>query len=807
MNRYVCIHAHFYQPPRENPWLEEVELQDSAYPYHDWNERITTECYAPNTAARILDGEHRIVNIVSNYSRISFNFGPTLLSWMEKYRPSVYKAIIEADKQSRKRFSGHGSAIAQVYNHIIMPLANSRDKRTQIVWGIRDFKSRFARDPEGMWLAETAVDMETLTLLAEAGIKFTILSPHQARRIRKIGDKRWVDVSGGRVDPKMPYLCVLPSGRKISIFFYDGPVSHDVAFGNLLDNGENFANRLIGVFADNDNPQLVHIATDGETYGHHHRYGDMALAYCLYHIESHNLANITVYGEYLEKFPPVYEVEIIENSSWSCVHGIERWRSNCGCNSGMHPGWTQEWRAPLRGAMDWLRDNLSQVYEERMSAYFKDLWGGRDDYIEVILNRTKETEDKFFARHQKRELSSEERVSVLKLLEMQRHTLLMYTSCGWFFDEISGIETVQVLQYVARAIQLAREVGGMDLEPAFMKILERAPSNVPLYKTGDVVYEKLVRPAVLDLLRVGAHYAVSSLFEDYKDEADIYCYRVRREEYERLDSGKQKIAWGCAHITSNITREEGTFSFAVLHLGDHNLMGGVRQYRTKEEFLAMQEEIKEPFIKGDVLDVVHIMDKHFGTHNYSIWHLFRDEQRKVLNQILRSTLEEIESSFRQIVEHHYPVMQVMHEMNIPLPKALATMIEFVFNVDLRKYIESEECDCAQLRKLIDQFKEWSFELDRPRLDFIATRRVTNLMRQWSSSPEDTQLLETLNFMFEILTSLPLDLRLWEAQNIYFSLGRRMYKDMEEKARKGDKKAKRWQEEFLRLGGYLRVKIV
>ena len=290
MNKFVCIHGHFYQPPRENPWLDEVEVQDSAFPYHDWNERVTAESYARNADARILDDSQRIVDIVNNYSKISFNFGPTLLSWMEKKDPEIYRSIVEADRLSQKNFSGHGSAIAQVYNHMIMPLANSRDKRTQVIWGIKDFEFRFKRKPEGMWLAETAVDLETLDIMAEQGIKFTVLAPHQAK---------------GRVDPHVPYRCHLPSGRKICIFFYDGPIALGVAFEGLLNNGEQFARRLTNDFSSSDpNAQLVHVATDGETYGHHHKFGDMALAYCLHYIEEHQLAQLTVYGEFLEKFPP-----------------------------------------------------------------------------------------------------------------------------------------------------------------------------------------------------------------------------------------------------------------------------------------------------------------------------------------------------------------------------------------------------------------------------------------------------------------------------------------------------------------------
>ncbi|MBI4697667.1 MAG: DUF3536 domain-containing protein, partial [Nitrospirae bacterium] len=376
MTRYICIHGHFYQPPRENPCLEEIELQESAYPYHDWNERITAECYAPNAASRILDSEDKIVDIINNYAKISFDFGPTLLSWMERKRPHVYHAILEADRLSMENFSGHGSAIAQAYNHMIMPLANRRDKYTQIIWGIKDFQHRFKRFPEGMWLPEAAVDIETLEVMVNLGIKFTVLAQRQAKRISKIGESsKWQDVSGEKIDPTTAYRCILPSGRNITIFFSDGPISKEVSFGGLLDNGEFFYKKLLSAFNDRRTwHQIVNLITDGETFGHHHRFGDMGLAFCLHLIETSKFAKLTNYGEYLENHPPSHIVEVYENSSWSCIHGIERWKDNCGCNSGGHPTWSQAWRKPLRNALDMLRDKLSYLYSNESSKYFKDPW-------------------------------------------------------------------------------------------------------------------------------------------------------------------------------------------------------------------------------------------------------------------------------------------------------------------------------------------------------------------------------------------------------------------------------------------------
>ncbi|MCU1348292.1 MAG: glycoside hydrolase family 57, partial [Acidobacteria bacterium] len=513
--RLISIHGHFYQPPRENPWLEAVETQDSAHPWHDWNERITAECYGPNAAARILDERDSIRRIVNNYSSISFNFGATLLSWLAGKSPATYAAILEADRLSQERFSGHGSAIAQAYNHMIMPLANARDQRTQVRWGVRDFEWRFGRKPEGMWLPETAVDTASLEALAAEGIAFTILEPQQALRVRGIGETEWTSAVGG-IDPTRLYRCNLPSGRSIDIFFYDGPISRAVAFEQLLARGENLAHRLAGAFSGSrSHAQLVNIATDGETYGHHHNNGDMALAYALHYIEESRIARLTNYGEYREQHPAECEVEIVEETAWSCAHGLERWRSDCGCNTGAGAGWNQRWREPLRHALDWLRDEAAAIFEHQGSNVLRDPWKARDEYIDVVLDRSDANVDAFLARHARDGFANQ----ALELLEMQRNAMLMYTSCGWFFNDVSGIETVQVLQYAARVVQLAEKVSGQSIEPGLLQRLEPANSNLPQHGTARQIYEREVLPMRLDLARIAAHYAVASLFDTFDDEA------------------------------------------------------------------------------------------------------------------------------------------------------------------------------------------------------------------------------------------------------------------------------------------------
>ena len=468
---YLTIHGHFYQPPRENPWLEYVEMQDSALPFHDWNERVDKECYTPNSVSKIVDNRNLILDVVNNYSYINFNFGPTLLSWIEKYSPLTYERIIKADKKSIENHEGHGNAIAQVYNHIIMPLANERDKNTQVKWGIRDFEKRFGRKPEGMWLAETAADDDTLRVLVENGIKYTILSPYQALRVRPLNSNDWTDVSWGNIDPARPYRYYIKSqpDKFIDIFFYDGAISKSVAFDEILKDGNRFIKRLKEGISDSRNyPQIVNIATDGESYGHHTKFGDMALAYIMKVMAKDEGFTVVNYAQYLAKYPSEVEADIKQGSSWSCFHGVGRWKEDCGCSTGGHPNWNQKWRKPLRDALDYLRDELICIYEKEAKNYMNSVWDCRDKYIDVILDRR--CTEKFQEENFIKDLTQNQKVKAMKLLEMQRQAMLMYTSCGWFFSEISGIETVQIMKYAARAIQLAKEFTSKDIETGFLKI-------------------------------------------------------------------------------------------------------------------------------------------------------------------------------------------------------------------------------------------------------------------------------------------------------------------------------------------------
>jgi alpha-amylase/alpha-mannosidase (GH57 family) len=806
MDRYICIHGHFYQPPRENAWLESVEMQDSAYPYHDWNERVTAECYAPNTASRILDGEGYITHIVNNYTKMSFDFGSTLLAWLEENSPEVYQTILDADRESLQTFSGHGSALAQAYNHMIMPLANRRDKYTQALWGIRDFEHRFEHKPEGMWLPETAVDLETLDILAELGIKFTILAPHQARRMRQLGTDNWTETDNSAIDPTMAYVLNLPSGRKINLFFYNGPISRSVAFEDLLNSGDNFAHKLADAFSEERTwPQLVSIATDGETYGHHHRFGDMALAYVVDYIAKNNLARITNYGEYLEKYPPTHEVEIIENTSWSCPHGIERWRSDCGCNAGRNRKWKQAWRTPLREALDWLRDNLALQYEERASQFLKEPWAARDNYIGVILDRSPENVNRFMEQHLSHEINEMESIAVLKLLELQRHAMLMYTSCGWFFDDLSGIETVQIIQYAGRAVQLAQEILGNDIETHLLERLELAKSNIRKHGDGHHIYDEFVKPAVVDLTKVAAHFAISALFEDYGEHTKIYCYWIDLEDFQNFTAGKPRLAVGRVKVTSEVTTESSVLSLGVLHFGDHNVNAGVRQYEGEEAYQQMVREVSQTFSGADFPEVIRLLDKHFGTSTYSLKSLFRDEQRKVMDSILESALSEIEAAYHQVYEYYYPPMRFLSELGNPVPKAFNSAAEFILNSDLRRALNGDALEIEKIRSLLDEIAAWNVELDTEGHSYLFQSALERMIARFAETPEDMALLNNLLAVTEMVDSLPFGVDLWRVQNLYHDILQTTYTGFKERAGKGDESANEWLSQFSAMGQQLKVR--
>lgn len=766
-HKYVCIHGHFYQPPRENAWLETVERQESARPFHDWNTRINFECYAPNAAARILDREGWIIKIRNNYSRISWNFGPTLLSWMEQNDPEAYQLLLEADVRSQERFGGHGSALAQVHSHLIMPLANYRDKVTQVSWGVRDFERRFGRYPEGIWLAETAVDTETLEVLASHGIQFTVLAPRQAKAVRDLGESIWHEVNAESIDIRRPYWCILPSGRRIAIFFYHGGVAQEVAFNGLLNSGKNLANRLLSLLDNNHTPQLAHIATDGESYGHHHRFGEMALADALNYIEDNELAKLTNYGQFLEIFPPEWEVKVHENSSWSCVHGVERWRSDCGCNTGGNGGWHQRWRKPLRDTLNWLRDRLSPLYEKEAGRFLRDPWAARNDYIDIMLNRKEAVVQDFLDRHTRRALSEQERTQVLQLLEMQRHAILMFTSCGWFFDEISGIETNQILQYALRAMDYAQLVSGVQLHAEFTRRLSEAPSNK--YANGAVSYLQNVAPTRVNLERVGMHFAVASLFEEKPQELDLFNYTAEPEVLEVLEGGTQKLAIGRISICSRLTYAEKTYSYAVLYLGQQHIIGNINGDINRATFDDMHQRSAEAFKDANLGELIGILQEYFGPEKFTISSLFTDEKAKIIRAITDQSLSLAEANFRNVFNDNYQLITGLQEAGLAIPDTWRNIASYILYVDLMHFFESDAMgDPKILRRIAADLNSWSVRLsDEAAVNHAISERmyreITLIKNEQASYERVRRLIEVL----DVVDTMHLKPVIWRSQNIFY----------------------------------------
>jgi alpha-amylase/alpha-mannosidase (GH57 family) len=721
---YVTVHGHFYQPPRENPYLDAIERQPSAHPFHDWNERVHHECYRPNAFARILSDRGEVVEIVNNFEYLSFNIGPTLMSWLERHDVEVYQRILEADRKSCDRLNGHGNAIAQVYNHIIMPLANAQDKETQIRWGIEDFRSRFGRDPEGMWLAETAVDYLTLKALVDAGIRFIILAPSQAQRCRPIpahtsDDPDWIEVGGSQIDPIQPYRCFLPGGNVesdfIDIFFYDGPISRDMGFNDVMASSQHFAGRIgQAVRGDHRTAQLISVATDGETFGHHKGGSEKALAYALTREFAHQGWIVTNYAHYLSLNPPTWEVELKPVTAWSCSHGVDRWQDDCGCGGGGL--WHQQWRRPLRDALDWLRDHLAHLFEESGRQLFIDPWAARNDYIQVVRDRSPAQLKRFWQQHQNHPLTANEKVDGLRLLEMQRHSLLMYTSCGWFFDELSRPEGVQILRYAARAIELAGDVAGVQLETEFIEKLVAAPSNVDTFKNGADVYRQLVVSSRISIGQVAAHYAISSLFTSYAREQRVYCYVVHQLDYQTQRIGSLKLAVGQIQLTSEMTRERSHLVFAVLHLGGWDFHCCIQPFAGRSDYAQTKEKLFHELGQASAAPMILAMIHTLGNQSYSLHDLFAEERHRIMRLLSRETLTRLDQLYTQVYRDNYGVLMAFHRDHLDVPQELQVAAEVAIShraiLSLRSLErETSDLSAANFESCLNHLEE---------LDAIAT---------------------------------------------------------------------------------------
>ena len=770
---FLTVHGHFYQPPRENPWLEAIEQQDSALPFHDWNERINNECYNPNSVSKIVNSKNQILNVVNNYEYISYNFGPTLLSWMEEFAPLAYERVIKADINSRRAHNGHGNAIAQVYNHMIMPLANERDKQTQVKWGIKDFEYRFGRKPEGIWLAETACDDDTLRVLVENDIKFTILSPYQAQKIRKEGEKTWQDVSWGNIDPARSYRYYIKSapGKYIDLFFYDGAISRSVAFDELLTDGNKFVNRLKDGISDLRNyPQLVNIATDGESYGHHTKFGDMALAYAMKLRVKDAGFIVTNYAEYLEKYKSDWEVEIKPVSSWSCSHGVGRWSDDCGCSTGGHPGWNQKWRKPLRQALDYLRDEMTTLYQKQGKKFFKNPQETRDNYISVIMDRSdisvKNFQDEYFLD----DLTDEQKVKAMELLEIQRQAMLMYTSCGWFFSEISGIETVQIMKYAARVMQLAKSFMKKDLETPFLEILNEAKSNIPEFGTGKDVYEKFVKPSIVTSKQIVSLWAISSLYTDIEDEENVYCYKINKHSYKSVTKGNSKLVIGHIEVESKVTLEKSNMIFALLQFSGGDFHCAIKEY--SDDFETIQKELVRTYLVSPLTEIIRTIDNYFGKEYFTLKDIFIEERRKILQTMLKGKLQIFANTYESMYDEGKGSIYQMQTLGLDIPKEFKISAQYVLTKQFNElFIESRgflDADIIQQASDLNfEAKRIGIEIDKEPTSKIFSKKIAQNINRLSYALDLQQVDATLDLL-DCIAKLEIKVDIAEAQSYYFS---------------------------------------
>jgi len=745
---YLTIHGHFYQPPRENPWTERIELQPDAKPFHNWNDRILIQCYQPNAMARIVDAEGKVLEIVNNFRLLNFNVGPTLLSWLEKYAPVMYHRILEGDRLSLHDHSGHGNAIAQVYNHMIMPLAREEEQRTQVRWGICEFKKRFGRDPEGMWLPETAATERTLEILMEEGIRFTILAPEQAARIRPLQppEAPWQDVSAGSIDPTRPYRFFHSKDPKrwMDLFFFDGPLSRDMSFLDLLFDAKKFVQRLIIAHRnDRQHPELIHVATDGETFGHHKAYGERVIAFLLQHeAERHGFKRMN-YGEYLEKFPPQFEVKIKpgEGTSWSCPHGVGRWKEDCGCHTGGQAGWNQKWRKPLREAVCFLEEALAKLYEKEGQVFFKNPMAARDGYIDLILGRSPKAREKFFQKFSIHPLNEAEQIRAIKLLEMERLAMLTETSCGWFFNDISGIETVQILRYALKALELAEEFGGASLESEFVAKLAHTKSNRAEFKDGRGVWEKLVKPSRVAPEKIVAHFAFRKFFGLKIEEKDFYNYRV--EEIE------EKPSTGKVRLTGITIPESREFIYTV----------------------AQDDSHIQCFVKNGT-----------GGENelFSLADLFPDERDEILRLLSRQTRENFYQTTLRFYEKNRQGIRLFHDAGGPAPEEFREAMEWVLGERLYEGVQKLKTQASlemtpELKAVLEEAQSGGFAIrTEPAVQFLS-KKLNAWIEKLFHDP-DSELIHKIENVLEFAKKLNLVLHDRIAQDLFFVFAQKILRE-------------------------------
>ncbi len=775
MTTSLVIHGHFYQPPRENPWTGTLDRDPKLHPFHDWNDRIARECYDANAFARVFDSFGRIDKILNNYADISFNFGPTLLSWLAAERPATYARILDADRISRAKHGGHGNAIAQAYSHAILPLCNERDRVTQIRWGLADFQHRFHRDPEALWLPETACNDATLCALIDQGLTFAILSPYQAQRVRWIGNGEWIDVSDGTIDPGIAYRYSHRdgSGRSIALFFYDGPIARAIAFENVLVSSQTLTGRLLE--GRGGLGRIVHVATDGESYGHHFRHGELTLAHAL-HVEAPSRkARYTNYGEYLANHPPNMEVEVKpgpggEGTAWSCGHGVGRWYRDCGCTTDAREGWTQAWRGPLRQAFDVLRDEAARHFDATRGELFDDPWRARDDYIELILNRSRSRRD-FLCRHGLAEQPGDGGiVRALRFLELQRNALLMYTSCGWFFADISGIEAVQVLKYGARALDLLEELGLPAPRERMLDTLAEAKSNVPGVGTGADVFRNVVMPQRVTPRRIAAHLAISSLVSEGDQQATAAGCEYWRTGFRKESHGRLTLATSRLELKETISAQHHDFAFASLHLGGVDFHCALREFTGLEPLARAEARLWESFRSATLPTILRVMQEEFGPTEFGLESMLPEGREQVSELVLGHVVQSFVEQYTRLYEAHQRTLEMLQRAGFDLPRELRMAAEVALSTRFMKEIEAAHRSpdpkaYRQALAIADEATRRGLELDLPAARTLFGETIAALVSD-SMASDDAVKLGSAVSLVELAKQLRIGDELTRAQEIF-----------------------------------------
>jgi alpha-amylase/alpha-mannosidase (GH57 family) len=776
MTTALVIHGHFYQPPRENPWTGIIDDQPSAQPFPNWNDRVYYECYRPNAFARVFDLKSGLIeSIINNYEYMSFNIGPTLLSWMEVYHPGTYKRILESDRESLKRNNGHGNAIAQAYNHAILPLCNEADRVTQVKWGVADFRHRFQRAPESMWLPETAANDATLSVLIDEGMKYLILSPDQAERVRPLNGSDWHDVSSGSIDPGVPYRYFHRDGSKrfIDIFFYDKGIARGVAFEGALGSSQSLIDRISR--AGMGEGRIVQTATDGESYGHHTKFGDRSLAYAL-EVEATNRGYwVTNYAAYLEKYPPQSEVEIKagpdgNGTSWSCAHGVGRWYRDCGCQTGGREGWNQAWRGPLRRAFDHVRDAVSFYFEQEREKLFIDPWAARNEYIQLILDPKASRKD-FLERHAGRSLTELEVVRALTQLEIQNNAMLMYTSCAWFFNEISGIETTQVLKYAARIFDLLETLGFPSPENTFLDILSEAKSNIHEYGTAADVYRRFSEPTRVKPQGVVAHLAISSLVNHTLEKglAGGYIYQI--DDARKEEHGRFTLMTGHIFLQESMTRQHFRFAFAGLHLGGIDFYGAIKPFLRQENFDKASKKIWEQFYVVSLPKLLRIMQEEFGPDEFGVEQLLPESKQTIFKEIYGSLVDHFSEQYVRLYEDNRRNLEMLQSVGFELPKEIKAAAEYTFGKIFEEEIQKKEWfkDTEAYQNLIelaDDVTQHGYQIDRFVAEHTFRNLITEIVEGAMEKPTEDNVRASIAVV-RLAKKLGLDANLYLAQEAVF----------------------------------------